>query len=394
MAKLDRDESVRRGEALLGEWHVGADADAGALRAHAHRDPGADVAIAARLGAQAHDASLALLHEIAVRSADKLVHKEVKRALYRLEQRGIARPAEPAAPAALLGPQLEGYLSPLDGRGDQLVWLVRPLPGGGIAHLLAVINDPEGMRDTALHHTTRKALRSARQDLETKHEIRLVDADWRYCDFLMDRAFQWAGQRGTAIEGDYPGLRAQLVRTPASSDLPALIWSKLDAAAIAAEPTLLATSPTLLEEKEFRTWFFDVETLKPYLDEMLQVKDSPIVLSPAQQQERFRTTIEHALEELFGGERQASYARRLLLMAYVFAVTQRLDAARRTCAVALALEKSTQGGRDVPLCEQLVRTSLAAFFQMAAEQEQEQARSSLIMTPQQAAAQAAQQRRR
>jgi len=53
--------------------------------------------------------------------------------------------------------------------------------------------------------------------------------------------------------------------------------------------------------------------------------------------------------------------------------------------VALALQESAHGGREIPLCEQLVRGSLAGFLQMAAEREQEQARSSLIMTPQQAA---------
>lgn len=397
MAKDERDKFLEQGERLLAEWGAAPNAEPAALSTHAHRDGHADCAIAARLGGRADDAGVPLLKEIDARSTDKVVRKEVKRALYRLQQRGIAVPtdAEKPTPAPVLAPQFEGYLSAIDGRGDQLVWLIRPV-SGGVAHLFAVINDPDGMRETALTQTTRKALREGRQELERRHEIRMVEADWHYCDFLMDRAFRWAQERGGRVEGDYPGLRGQILRTPAPADLPPLVGARLNLKAIRADADLLEQSVQLLEEKEFRTWFFDPDTLKPYLDALMQVKDSPLVLTQAQQQERFVATVERAVAELFGGDKQQSYARRLFMMAYYFSATHREDAAKRACAAALALTAATQGGRDIPLCDQLVRTSLAAFMQAAAQQEQEQTRTSLIMTPQQAAqaAEAARRRRR
>jgi hypothetical protein len=185
-----------------------------------------------------------------------------------------------------------------------------------------------------------------------------------------------------------------LLRTAPPAELPPLVGARLQFDAIRADAALLAESAQLLEEKEFRTWFFGPDALQPYLEALQQAKESPIVLPPAQRQDRLLRTVERAVEELFGGERQASYARRLLLMAYYFAVTQREDAAKRACAAALALEGGARGGRDIPFCEQLVRTSLAAFLQMAAEEEQEHARTSLIMTPQQAAQAAEAARRR
>jgi len=279
----------------------------------------------------------------------------------------------------------------VDGRGDQLVWLVRPATGG-VAHLFAVINDPEGMREVDLNHVTRKALRETRRELEAKHELRLVEADWRYGDFLMDRAFRWAQQRGAGIAGDYPGLRGQITRLPAPAELAPLVFSRLDEASVRAEPALLAQAPALFEEPEFRTWALDPEMLKPHLEQLMQVKDSPIVLSPAQQQERFESTVIRAVEEVFGGERQQSWARRLFEMAYFFVASRREVAARRACATALALRESPRGGRDIPLCELMVRGSLSAYFRAAAEREQEESRSSLILTPQQAA-QATQRRR-
>jgi hypothetical protein len=301
-------------------------------------------------------------------------------------------PAPVPTPAPVItAPALEGYLSPVDGRGDQLVWLIKPHLGG-LAQLFAVSNDPEGLREVDLLETTRKALRALREELLQKHELRMIEADWHYCDFLIDRAFRWAAAHGRAGRGDYPGLRAKLVKAPVTEMQP-LIFAHVDVAAVRGAPQLLAESVKLLEEKEFRTWFFDQETLKPYLDEAQRIKDSPLLLNPVQQQERFHALTERAVEELFGGERRLSWVRRFEEMAYFFHATARSESALQAFAAALALEASTHGGRDIPVCEQLARASLFAFLQMEEQREQEEVRSSLVLTPQQVAREMQQRRR-
>lgn len=388
MAKRDRDESLRAGEALLESWGVAGDAAPSALTASMGRDVAADLAIAQRLGALPGDESVALLQKLEAASADKLVHKEVKRALYRLEQRGVAVPAAPtpAAVGPIVPAAIEGYLSPIDGHGDQLVWLVKPR-SGGVLHLFAVINDPEGMRETDLTVVTRKALKAVRGELQAKHELTLVPADWRYCDFLMRRAFAWARAREARIEGDYPALRAQLVHEPGLEEMPPLILAHVDAAALTADDDRLAQSGTLIEQKEFRTWVFTPEQLKPYLDELAAIRDSPLVLDRAQQEERFRSVIDGAVERLFGGAPRDSWVRWLYETAYVFWSTGRREPARMAVTVAAALARSAHGGRGIPFCEHLARGSLALYFQAAAEQEAERSQSSLIVTPQQLRAQ-------
>jgi len=392
MSKPNREAQLRLGEQRLQEWGLGSDAGVDTLRGVLGRDPAADLAIAARLGAHAAVAAVDALQALDAGSADKLVRKEVKRSLYRLEQRGVAVPTAPAAtpPAVVMAPALEGYVSAVDGRGDQLVWLIKPHPGG-LMHLFAVINDPEGLREVNLFETTRKALRASREELLRKHELRMIDTDWRYCDYLIDRAFHWAAERGES-GGDYPGMRAKLIKVPAITMQP-LIFAQVDVDAVRANASLLAESVKLLEEKEFRTWFFDPETLKPYLDEAHRIKESPLLLNEAQQQERFRLLLERAVEELFGGDRQRSWVRRLEEMAYFFHATGRTESAQRALAAAVALEAGRHGGRDVPFCEQLVRTSFFAFLQMEEQREEEEVRSSLVLTPQQAARELQQRRR-
>lgn len=383
MAKPSLDALQDAGDRLLEGWGIGRDATMADLTAVLHRDLSADVAIAHRLGALASDESAALLRRLEQESADKRVRKEAKRALYRLEQRGVRvpEPLVPAAPLPAVGPSLEGYLSAVDGRGDQLVWLLRA-QAGGVAHMFAVINDPQGLREAALNPVTRKALKSLRQSLERQHELRLVEVDWRYADFLMHRAFGWARARGTRMVGDYPALRLQLTRHPAAESMPPIALARLGAAALADEAGRLAQSAGLLEEPELRTWFRTAEELAPFLEELASVKDSPLVLNQVQQQERFDEVIVRAIDTVFGGEMQSSWARRLSEMANYFALTRRLDRAAQAVAVARAL---AAGGapRDIPFCAHLVRASLAFFFQQTLEQQEEQSKTSLVLTPQQ-----------
>ncbi len=392
MSKSNREAQLSRGEDLLKAWAVDANADVVTLRNTVGRDPAADLAIAARLGRRPEPTSVDALLALESSSTDKLVRKEVRRSLYRLEQRGLSipQPAPAEPPRVAPAPVLEGYVSAVDGNGDQIVWLVKPRPGG-VAHVFAVVNHTHGLREVELTPTTRKALREIERELLQKHELRFVKADWRHCDHLMDRAFRWATQHGQPISGDYPGIRAQLLKEPAA-ELPPLIFRYVDPEAVRGDAQLLQDSPRLLEEKEFRTWFFDTEALQPYIDETRQIRDSPLVLNQVQQQERFRVLGERAVEELFGGERRLGWVYRLQEMAYFLHATRRAEPAKQALAVALALESSTRGGRDIPFCEQLARSSLAAHLQVEEEREQEQARSSLVVTPQQAVREA--QRRR
>lgn len=384
MAKVDREQLLHEGENLLESWGVPAGAAAASLEEYAGRSAAADVAIAHRLGGAGGEESVGLLRRIEQAAAEKLARKEAKRALYRLQQRGVRVPEIPSgAPVTIAAPSLEGYVSPIDGRGDQLVWLLKSRTGGAL-HLFAVLNDPDGMREADLTLITRRGLKAVRAELEAKHELRLVEADWGYCDFLMRRAFRWARERAARIGGDFPALRAQMIPSPGAEEMRPLIFSHLVPPLLDEEPDALARSAEVLAEPEFRTWFFTREDLAPYLEELTSIRESPIVLDRTQQEERFRAVIDRALAELFGGARRESWARRLYEMAYFLWASARREKARSAAAVARALERSERGGRELPFCEHLTRASLAALFEAAVKEEAERARDSLVLTPQQA----------
>jgi hypothetical protein len=404
MAKKDtaRDPRLAAGKRLLDQWGVTlarlqdqslAVAD---LNERIGQDPAADLALAALLGDYPTPEAAQVLLAWDTQTQDKSLRREIHRSLYKLSQKGVqvARPVQEPARPILTPIEPEGYLSAMDGRGDRLVWLVKPRMGGGLHYLSALVNEPEGMRYVEGAEVTRKAIRLMRQDLSTEHQITMIDAPWRYCDFIMSEGYDRAKTRnGQAVES-YPALRSHLLSTPAQPvEVP--LPAKLDAEAIAADASLVATSVQLFEEPQMQRWLLDHEQAHRYIEQIAQLQDSPLVLNRYQQQDRIQTVIDKAIDELFSGDDGRSYARRLEETAFYLATLGRLEAAKRALAVALALKRSQQGGKGIPFCEELVRQSLALHYREEKQQEQEESRSSLIMKPAEFAArlQAAQRRR-
>lgn len=373
MAKDSRDSRLRDGERRLEEWQAGSTPEE--LRAHIGRDAAADLAIAARLGGIADDVSVALLQELG-NSTDKLVQKEIKRSLYRLEQKGVAIPKEvPPAPVRLAAsaPVLEGYLSAVDNNGDQLVWVVRG-DASGVLHLFAVVNELGGLKDLGLFETSRKSLRAARADMAEQHGIHMHEADWRYCDYSIDRAFRRSRERGDTSHGDLPGMRRRLTDAPVTPSA-APIRSLLDIEEVRADSAARERSAQLMREPEVRQWLLPYDTIAPYLDEWKAILDSPIVLSEEQQRERLESLSDKLVREVFSGEERGAWVWRLETLAYVLHATKRVDEARAALAAALALETSDQGGLGVPICDAIGRTCLAAYVHYFAEQAKQQAQA-------------------
>jgi hypothetical protein len=249
-------------------------------------------------------------------------------------------------------------------------------------HFFAVLNDPEGLREVSINAITRKSLREIRAELEQRHDLRLVAVDWRYADFLVHRAHDWARARGSRVGGDYLAMRAQLTQAAAPQSMENPVWSKIARDEVAAGGWL-EDSAEVLGEPELRTWFPDPALLAPFLEELDNIRNSPLVLNRAQQEERFEAVVADAIDRIYAAAGRESWQRRLEQMAYFFAVTKRPERARQSAAAAAAL------GRDVPfaaipLLAALLRTALAAFFQRNLEADAERQQSSLIVTPQQA----------
>ena len=402
------DARLAVGKELLGQWGISLaglqdkSLSLSAVEERIGQDAAADLALAGLLGDYAvpEAASVLVSWEAKLQGKqDKSLRRSLHRSAYKLSQKGIAVERPQAQAQSILAPiEPEGYLSSMDGRGDRLVWLLKPRTGGGLQYLSALINEPDGMRSIEAAEVNRKGIKLAQEDLAARYQIHLVEAPWQYCDFLMHEGYERAnarnassGQAGQTENAEvaqqmsptieaYPAMRSHIVSSPAEK-IAVPLPASLDREAIAADEALLATSSQLFEEPELQRWLLDHDQAHVYVDKLGQAQDSPLVLNKYQQQDRAQTVIDEALGDVFAHGKAQTYARRLEETAFHLAATSRLDSAKRALAVSIALQQSEQGGKGIPFCQELIQQSIAMHYHEEHQQEQEAAPGSLIMKP-------------
>jgi hypothetical protein len=322
------------------------------------------------------------------RSATGVLRREVRRALYRLHQRGIEPPtsSQPATGRAISEPVsagITGLMSPPDREGVRIVWLVRERMGGRLARLFALDSRDEGLIAAETAELSRKEFKADRERLEQNTGTKLVDVEGRFADFLLCDAYRRTPENRRGRVGNFLALRAELTSSPPPSEFRHPVYDDL-AAESEHDP-----SPDLLKEPEFLEWRLPDELIKKFADEIHSAQESVIVVSPIQQRERVNETIEHALESILSGESGERLRRSLEDLAYFMARAGR----RQQAGWAVAAAKKIRDGGDVKhdaFFQSWIRMQLGAVF--AEEQQRAAEEPRLIMTP--AEAMRAQQRAR
>ncbi len=335
-------------------------------------DTQASLALARRLGdapRQQHADALAATEA----GAHGPLRREIRRALFRLRQAGVAPPpaaAPAAAPSESDVAAAEGWLSHVDGRGDRLAWITKPLPSG-LLFVTARINDIDGLCELAAYETSKRQLRRQRDELRDRHGVRMIEVDWRYADALIAAA---QAHRAPTSGPGYPAVRARLTQDPPVAPDPPLPAELRDATT---EPGLVEASAELAQVPELHSWIPAPEDLERYAREILDAQGSPLVLSRHQQDDRVAAIAERATREL---DPAATCAPRLEAMAYYLWRTDRAREARIALAAAQALRTGTPPSA-IPLLAGLARTSLAMIYRALHARTQEEERSSLIVKP-------------
>jgi len=335
----------------------------------------ADLAIARALGMIADDRAAAMLVEMEAGAAGAL-RREVRRALYKLKQHGIDIHS-PAAVSTIRDhatgkTEITAALSPIDGEGARIVWIVKPRVQGGVLRLWVLISERDGLVGAQNTGLSRRELKSEREELERRAQVKLVDADWRLADFIACEAWRNTPESRRGQVGNFLTLRAELIASPPPTELVHPVYAEL-AAEAAGEPSV-----ELLKEPELLEWRLPDAILKPYVDEISQAGESVIVLSPVHKQERVNAVIDRATTELLSGDNGRAVQRRLEDIAYYVArVGRRTQAGWAAGAAARVRDKVDV--TKVLFLQAFIRTQLGTVA--AAEQQKAEDEPRLIMTP-------------
>ena len=341
-----------------------------------------DLAVVFTLGKIADAASVELLIEIEKHSADKDLKKEIRRSLFKLGQRGLVIPLEEttqgrAPPAFNRPPEIEAYMSAVDGTGGRLIWIVKPQPNFGLQTIHAMVNDCDGLQRVGGAQIRRRELRKMAQEIKQQHGISMIAVPWEYADQIIYESFEKAKSQGRSGLENFHELRAMLHSgKPKPQEHP--VYGKLDAYVVR-EGAWRELSRRILDEPELRFWVLDEDFARSFLSQLQEAQTSRLVLNPMQKEERLANIVREAVAALCSGEMGKLMQRRMEDMALYFLETERAELAKLALAVALQIKEGNPGPLDVSFLTGLVQKTFA--FYLAQEKNKAEEEPSLIVKP-------------
>lgn len=341
-------------------------------------------AIACWLGFAPIPEAASMLSTMEAQARDKELKREIRRSLFRLEQRGVAVPhrlPDSATSPLLAREEDRGYLSHVDGRGDQVIWYVKAESSGDYLILSGVVNDRRGLLESDAGRVTRPALRDLLEGTRKRFSLRLVQADAAYCDLLLHEGYKNSTSKLKPHVARFPSYRMEITHR-APEKVPSPVHARIGEVTRRDESALQESSDRLLDEPELAGWLLDSDWIEPHREALRELRDSPLVLNRFQKEERFLKLMGEARREIFSGPARPVYQRRLEAMAYYFLLDGREEAARKALAVSLAL--APDHGADpgsIAFIAALTRRSFAAAEEAEAARAKEEKRSSVIVKP-------------
>jgi hypothetical protein len=314
---------------------------------------------------------------------EKRVRKNIKRSLYRLKSKGVAvEEIPPRREESILRPlqaePLKGFGGGFDFLGQRFLLLVVPHTGRGWKVMQGVVSDVNGLVDFSGEEMTRKGFKEFFEEVQAKSPFPLVEMEACYVGFLFLQAYQHSLEKKGPVPQAYLRSKSEIEGIKKDYERP-LIYSFLQADAIADDERILRRGGDLLKADLFNSWKIEGDQIRPYADEISEAEGSKIVLNQAQKEARFQGIYQKALSDLFSGERRFLYKRRLEEMSYLLFKLGREEEANITLAAALDLEKPLNLFQPNPFLLQLVVKSIFALLAEAHEKSAKE--PSLIVKP-------------
>ena len=295
------------------------------------------------------------------RAATKAVRTAARRALYRLRQAGVDRPAAAPAPPqrrVVLG---DAWASAVDGTGGRGLWLTLAGPYGERTLLAAVLSDELGLLDFSTGAMPKKRIDEQLRAVQAESPLPwvTVPAGWAWATLVAAAERTRAGGRPVPPE---LGAWIERLGTPAAE--PAPVYARLPAEATR-EPALLERSGALLALPELAGWFLDPAGVTSEALEWLQAKESRLVVSEQIKAERLAALIDQIIERHFDAPSRRRWQGRLEDEAYVLLALGRTEEAWSAVAVARALADPAAALGRIPFLRALVERSLEIAGEVA-----------------------------
>ena len=286
--------------------------------------------------------SVTVLLDILNETADKTFQKTVRKALHRLKAQGL--PVESTLPrshAMMVGTvthRLEKCLSShIDGAGDRALWMIRTKAFGGYNIAYLVINYGTGIQLAIGLQATKRELPGLLE--KAQERVRLIELEPIYCQYQVALAHQMNLETHTPVPEEFFAIR-DIIGEPNTTFERGLIYAVLSAADLQEATAYDDHAADLLALPEFSGWTLPAPIIQKYADQLQEIEESQIIVSPALRKERQAEIYARATEEALGERSRWLMRLRLEEMAYYLLQTER----RREALWAVAAAQSLQQG--------------------------------------------------
>jgi hypothetical protein len=279
----------------------------------------------------------------------KPARKALRRVLHRLRSRGVELRADAPPPVVAKLPPIEdtlstAFVSPPDGRGTRLAYLVEPHPSGG-ARLFEVTLDPErGVTGLEVFQTGRSQARRFLRELAGQERFPAVEAPPEAVRALVERAAA-AQPPDRPLPRGFAEWRSRLAAPPEGARTP----GELASAALGEEPApaLVRRAAALVRAGELGPWPPPVEVLQTLAERLLESAKGQIIVAAPVRRGQVARTLDEAVERIYAGPHAARAATCFREAAYVLWKAGREDDARAALAAAAALDAGPEASAAV-----------------------------------------------
>jgi hypothetical protein len=236
------------------------------------------------------------------------------------------------------------------------VWILFEGGYGGLVLCSLILSDTIGIVEVAGGDISKKRLALELAALREDQKLPWVETDPARAIALVVEALDRHAAAGTSPPGEFARWQSLVASTPPAA---------LPAPPAETDRAMLERAPELLELPEMAGWFLDPETVQGDAVDLLQARESRLVVSEQIKAEREEAILAHVVEREFGQDARVRWTRRLVEMSSIFSATGRPEPAAIADAAAAAFADPDRDPRHHPLARILARRSLEIAGEVA-----------------------------
>ncbi|MBW1996690.1 MAG: hypothetical protein JRJ29_01860 [Deltaproteobacteria bacterium] len=302
---------------------------------------------------------------------DKSVQKSIRKALFKLKQRGISIPdlerpkiSKPRLAKIFDHAESIAYIGPIDGAGNRPLFLAVPKFPRGYDVGIGVANDELGFKEFVAGTQSKKRMNELK-DFFLERVLDPVETSVAHVAQIMEMAY--ASQKSTpddeASQG-YLRISPWILENVTIPERP-LIYDYISPEDISKSLLTSSQIGRLLDHKLLETWVVDPEAIEPLMEEIQAAQESPILISDAQRASRIGEIKAEGVSKIYPLARRKTLKRRLEEMAFVFFKKGEEQCARIALAAALSLDEDDTIFGANPFLMALVERSIEFYLKAA-----------------------------